>query len=159
MGNTYPAAPSSDRHVVHAATLWAGGAATAVVAALIALVGLLVVREIFDTPVVYPPDDGPLGSQTTALMVYAAVAALLATALAHVLMLTTPRAMSFFGWIMGLVTVIVTLAPFVMADASRASKIGSSIIYLVIGVAITSLISGVARTARRRAATERRGGA
>jgi Na+/proline symporter len=92
-------------------------------------------------------------------MIYAAVAALLATALAHVLMLTTPRAMSFFGWIMGLVTVIVTLAPFVMADASRASKIGSSIIYLVIGVAITSLISGVARTARRRAATERRGGA
>jgi Na+/proline symporter len=157
MGNTYPAAPSGDRHVVHAATLWAGGAATAVVAALIALVGLLVVREIFDTPVVYPPDDGPLGSQTTALMVYAAIAALLATALAHVLLLTTPRAMSFFGWIMGLVTVIVTLAPFI-TDASRESKIGSSLIYLVIGIAITSLISGVARTARRRAATERRGG-
>jgi Na+/proline symporter len=157
MGNTYPAAPSSDRHVVHAATLWAGGAATAVVAALIALVGLLVVREIFDTPVVYPPDDGPLGSQTTALMVYAAVAALLATALAHVLMLTTPRAMSFFGWIMGLVTVIVTLAPFI-TDASRESKIGSSLIYLVLGVVITSLISGVARTARRRATIDRRGG-
>jgi len=157
MGNTYPAAPSSDRHVVHAATLWAGGAATAVVAALIALVGLLVVREIFDTPVVYPPDDGPLGSQTTALMVYAAIAALLATALAHVLMLTTPRALSFFGWIMGLVTVIVTLAPFI-TDASRESKIGSSLIYLVIGVAITSLISGVARTARRRATNDRRGG-
>ena len=158
MGNTYPAAPSSDRHVVHAATLWAGGAATAVVAALIALVGLLVVREIFDTPVVYPPDDGPLGSQTTALMVYAAVAALLATALAHVLMLTTPRAMSFFGWIMGLVTVIVTLAPFI-TDASRESKIGSSLIYLVLGVVITSLISGVARTARRRATIDRRGSA
>jgi Na+/proline symporter len=157
MGNTNPAAPSSDRHVVHAATLWAGGAATAVVAALIALVGLLVVREIFDTPVVYPPDDGPLGSQTTALMVYAAVAALLATALAHVLMLTTPRAMSFFGWIMGLVTVIVTLAPFI-TDASRESKIGSSLIYLVLGVVITSLISGVARTARRRATIDRRGG-
>jgi Na+/proline symporter len=157
MGDTYPAAPSSDRHVVHAATLWAGGAATAVVAALIALVGLLVVREIFDTPVVYPPDDGPLGSQTTALMVYAAVAALLATALAHVLMLTTPRAMSFFGWIMGLVTVIVTLAPFI-TDASRESKIGSSLIYLVLGVVITSLISGVARTARRRATIDRRGG-
>jgi Na+/proline symporter len=127
------------------------------VAAIIALVGLLVVREIFDTPVVYPPDDGPLGSQTTALMVYAAVAALLATALAHVLMLTTPRAMSFFGWIMGLVTVIVTLAPFI-TDASRESKIGSSLIYLVLGVVITSLISGVARTARRRATIDRRGG-
>jgi len=157
MSHTSPPAPSGGRSAVHAGTLWAGGAATALVAALIALVGILVVREIFDTPVVYPPDDGPLGSQTTALMVYAAVAALLATALAHVLMLTTPRALSFFGWIMGLVTVIVTLAPFV-TDASRESKIGSALIYLVIGVAITSLISGVARTARRRAATDRRGG-
>ncbi|HET6686710.1 MAG TPA: DUF6069 family protein [Jiangellaceae bacterium] len=155
MSHTSPAAPSGAP--VHAGTLWAGGAATALVAALIALVGILVVRDLFDTPVIYPPDDGLFGSQTTALMVYAAVAALAATALVHVLMLTTPRALSFFGWIMGLLTIVVTLTPFV-TDASMESKIGSALIYLVIGIAITSLISGVARTARRRAATERRGG-
>ena len=155
MSNTHPAAPSSDRAAVHAGTLWAGGAATALVAALIALVGILVVRELFDTPVIYPPDDGALGSQTTALMIYAAIAALAATALAHVLMLTTPRAMSFFGWIMGLLTIAVAIAPFV-TDESMESKIGSAVIYLVIGIAITSLISGVASTARRRAAAEGR---
>jgi hypothetical protein len=66
-------------------------------------------------------------------------------------MLTTPRALSFFGWIMGLLTIVVTLTPFV-TDESMESKIGSALIYLVIGIAITSLISGVARTARRRAA-------
>jgi Family of unknown function (DUF6069) len=158
MSHTSPAAPSGDRSAVHAGTLWAGGAATALVAALIALVGILVVRELFDTPVIYPPDDGFFGSQTTALMIYAAIAALAATALVHVLMLTTPRALSFFGWIMGLLTIAATLAPFI-TDDSTESKIGSAAIYLVIGIAITSLISGVARTARRRAATDRRGGA
>ena len=156
MSHTSPAAPSGNP--VHAGTLWAGGAATALVAALIALVGILVVRELFDTPVIYPPDDGFFGSQTTALMIYAAIAALAATALVHVLMLTTPRALSFFGWIMGLLTIAATLAPFI-TDDSTESKIGSAAIYLVIGIAITSLISGVARTARRRAATDRRGGA
>ena len=80
----------------------------------------------------------------------AGVAARGATALVHVLMLTTPRALSFFGWIMGLLTIVVTLTPFV-TDESMESKIGSALIYLVIGIAITSLISGVARTARRRA--------
>jgi Family of unknown function (DUF6069) len=156
MSHTSPAAPSGNP--VHAGTLWAGGAATALVAALIALVGILVVRELFDTPVIYPPDDGFFGSQTTALMIYAAIGALAATALVHVLMLTTPRALSFFGWIMGLLTIAATLAPFI-TDDSTESKIGSAAIYLVIGIAITSLISGVARTARRRAATDRRGGA
>lgn len=44
-----PATPA-----VNAKRLWAGGAATALVAALAAVVGLLIVRGILDTPVITP---------------------------------------------------------------------------------------------------------
>jgi len=38
--------------------LWAGGAATAVVAALIALAGILVCRWLFGIPILSPRRDG-----------------------------------------------------------------------------------------------------
>ena len=44
-----PAAPTVD-----AKRLWAGGAATALVAALAAVVGLLIVRGLLDIPVITP---------------------------------------------------------------------------------------------------------
>ena len=68
--------------------LWAGGIATAVVAALIAFLGDLVARALFDITVFVP---GRSGAGTLSLCLWAAGAALAATGLAHVLVLTTPR--------------------------------------------------------------------
>jgi hypothetical protein len=139
---------------VHAPTLWAGGAATALVAALVVLVGLVIVRDLLDVTV-YPTGGGLLGSQTPSLMLYAAVVALAATALLHGLLISTPRALSFFSWIMGLLTILAAIAPFAI-DTSWASRVGSAAIYVVTGVAITSLLSGVASSARRRGTSGRR---
>src|SRR5215472_5070258 len=71
---------------VDARTLWAGGAATAVVAGLIALVGVLVCRWLFNVPILAPKHEGAYGNaHTTTLILLSALAALVATLLAHLL--------------------------------------------------------------------------
>ena len=97
-----------------------------------------------------PRAAGSLGSSTTA--VYAAVAgagALLATGLLHVLMLETPQPVTFFFvWITGLADVIVVAAPFGQ-PAPQASKVFTAVINLVAGMAVISLLCGVALGAVR----------
>src|SRR5208282_4292616 len=102
---------SSDRSV-DARTLWSGGAATAVVAALIALVGILICRWLFNIPILAPRQDGAWGDAATAeYAVAAAAAALVATAIMHLLLLATPRPRLFFTWIIALATVIAVVFP------------------------------------------------
>jgi Family of unknown function (DUF6069) len=136
---------------VDAKTLWSGGAATAVVAALIALVGILICRWLFNVPILAPRQDGAWGDVATAeYAAAAAAAALAATAIMHLLMLTTPRPRLFFAWIIGLATLIAVLFPF-STSAPVSQKVATAIINLVLGCAIGSLISGVAaRSIRRR---------
>ena len=54
------------RQPVDAARLWTGGLATAVVAGLVALVGVLIARGLFDIPVLAPAGEGALGNSNTA---------------------------------------------------------------------------------------------
>ncbi|SDK55715.1 hypothetical protein SAMN05428985_104488 [Nocardioides sp. YR527] len=132
---------------VNAGRLWAGGAAAAVVAALLAVAGIVIARGIFDIPILAPEGDGVWGDASTWwYAVWAAVAGLLATAVAHVLLLTTPQPRTFFGWIVGLATVIAALWPFT-SDAGLDTKLVTMLINLVIGIAIGSLVSNVARSA------------
>ena len=134
---------------VDAARLWTGGLATALVAALVAVVGVLIVRGLFDVPVLAPTREGVLGGTSTArLAILAAVAALLATGLMHLLLVSTPRPFRFFTWIVSLLTVVAVLAPF-MTDATLATQVATAAIGLVIGMAIGSLVSGAARSAIR----------
>jgi membrane associated rhomboid family serine protease len=134
---------------VDAARLWTGGLATALVAALVAVVGVLIARGLFDVPVLAPEGEGALGNSSTArLAILAAVAALLATALLHLLLLSTPRPFRFFTWIISLLTLVAVLAPF-MTDAKLATKVATAAIGLVIGMAIGSLVSGAGRSAIR----------
>jgi uncharacterized protein DUF6069 len=135
---------SSERPKVDAGRLWPGGIATAIVAGLIALVGVLVARWLFGIPLLAPKQDGYYGdAHTTGLVLSAAGAALLATGLAHLLLLSTPRPMTFFGWIIGLATVLAVLLPF-STSAPLTAKIATGAVDLVLGVAIGTLISGVA---------------
>ena len=104
---------SSSGRTVDARQLWSGGAATAVVAALIALGGILVCRWLFDIPVLAPRQDGAWGDASTAgYAIAAAAAALVATAIMHLLLIATPRPQMFFTWIIGLATVIAVVYPF-----------------------------------------------
>jgi hypothetical protein len=142
--------PPRSRPVVDARQLWAGGVATAVVAALIALVGVVVCRWLFNIPILSPPENGAYGdAHTTGLMLGAAVAALAATGIAHLLLASVPRPMAFFSWIVALATLVVVVYPF-STTAPLAGKIATAAVDLVIGIAIGSLINGAgARSVRR----------
>ncbi|WP_338701871.1 DUF6069 family protein [Streptomyces sp. Q6] len=145
----YPPEPPAEPRV-DAGRLWAGGVMTAVVAALTAVVALLLVRGVLGIPVFAPEGDGVMGDATTGtLAVGSAVAALAATGLLHLLIVATPRPERFFSWIVGLATAILVLLPFT-TGASLAAKFGTAAVYLLIGVAIGSLLSSVARSAVRR---------
>ena len=98
---------------VDAGKLWAGGLATAVVAALIAVVGIVIARGIFHIPVLAPNRSGTWGDADTVTYALAAFGVgLFATALMHILLLATPSPFTFFGWILGLSTLVAALAPF-----------------------------------------------
>jgi hypothetical protein len=145
----YQPVTTPPRPIVNGGRLWAGGAATALVAALIAIVGILLTRGIFDVPILAPKGDGVWGDASTGWYAFGAgVMALVATGLMHVLLLTTPRPMLFFAWVVGLATVGAMLAPFV-TDASLASRLCTATLNLVLGAAIGSLVTGTARTAIR----------
>ena len=135
---------------VDARALWSGGVATAVVAALIALVGILVCRWLFNVPILSPRREGAWGNASTVGYVFAAAAcALAATALMHLLLISTPYPRVFFGWIIGLATLVAVVFPF-STTAPTSQKIATGFINLVLGVAIGTLIAEVSRRASRR---------
>lgn len=137
--------PTSRRPDVDAGKLWAGGVATAVVAALIAIVGIVIARGIFHIAVLAPKRSGTWGNANT--VTYALVAfaiGVLATALMHLLLLYTPAPFTFFGWILGLATLVGALAPFA-SNADTASKVSTAIINAIIGIATWSLLASTGR--------------
>jgi Family of unknown function (DUF6069) len=134
---------------LNAGLLWAGGVGTAVVAGLIVVVGVLVVRGILDVALLAPSSAAAYGDRdTTTYALYAAGAALLATALLHVLLAFMPSPVQFFGWIAGLVTVAATLLPFTRG-ARMDTMVATAAINLVVGLAILSLLSSVAAMSMR----------
>ena len=138
-----PVAPAPGRGpVVVAGRLWAGGVATGLVAALVAVVGVLLCSSALDVKLV----PGPLLSISDSLAlnyaITAFVLALLATGAAHLLSITTPRPRVFFGWLVGLATVASMVMPFT-SEGSLAGKISTAVINLAIGIAIGTLLSAV----------------
>jgi Family of unknown function (DUF6069) len=146
-----PPEPPEPTRWIEPGPLWAGGVATAVVAALIALAGILIARWLFIIPILAPKRDGAWGDASTGMYVLSAAgAALVATALMHLLLLTTPRPQVFFGWIIGLATIVAVVFPF-STTASVAQKAATALVNLVLGFAIGTLLGSVAgRTVRRR---------
>jgi hypothetical protein len=124
--------------------------ATAIVAALIALVGILVARWLFTIPILAPRRDGAWGDASTAgYVLSAAGAALVATAIMHLLLLTTPRPQVFFGWIIGLATIVAVVFPF-STTAPVDQKAATALVNLILGIAIWTLTLQVAGRAVRR---------
>jgi hypothetical protein len=136
---------SSDRPVVDAGKLWAGGVATAVVAALVAVVGIMIARGVLDVYVFAPKDEGAWeAASAVPYALAAALGALLATALMHALLLSTPRPTMFFGWIMLLVAVIGAAWPFT-TGADLENQIATAVLNVAIVVAIWSLVASSAQ--------------
>jgi hypothetical protein len=150
---TYPASPNDAgpaRARPDPVQFWAGAVATAVVAALIAVVGILICRWTLNIPILAPAGDGAWGNAHTGEYALAAAGvALVAAGLLYLLELGTPQPGMFFGWIMALATLAAVVYPF-SSGAPISQKVATAIVNLVLGVAIGSLLSGVAARAIRR---------
>jgi Family of unknown function (DUF6069) len=150
---TYPASPrnaATNRVRPDSAQFWAGAVATAVVAALIALVGILICRWTLNIPILAPAGDGAWGNAHTAeYALMAALIAIIAAGLLYLLVLGTPQPNMFFDWITGLATLAAVVYPF-STSAALDQKAATAIVNLVLGIAIISLLSAVAARAIRR---------
>jgi len=136
------------QRVVDGGRLWIGGLLAGLVAAGVAILGLLIARGILDIPVLIE-QEGRLVNPTT--WWYATVAflgALVATGLLHVLLRFAPQPYRFFSWIIGLATAIAALLPFT-TGAALDSKVATALINLIIGICIGSIVAGVGRSASR----------
>jgi hypothetical protein len=119
------------------------------VAALIAVVGILVGRGLFGVDVLAPKGAGVWGDASTGWYALgAAMLSLVATGLMHLLLLFTPRPKLFFGWVMTLATVTAMLAPFV-TEEDFGSRFFTAGLNFFLGVAIGTLIAGSAQAAMR----------
>ena len=149
MGQDYvsvdPAGGAAPRLHVDPGRLWAGGAATALVAALAAAVTVLVETVVLDLHPVVPGwllGDGSRATLTTRFALTAAVAGLLATGLLQLLLALVPRPRAFFGWVVALATVAAAVVPFAV-DGSVEDRLATSVVALLTGVLVGSLLSGV----------------
>ena len=139
--------PRSVRWDVDARLLWRGAIAVVLVAVGTTLVGLLVIRDLLDLHVLRRSDAGDLVQASTAwYLVVATLAVIVAIALLHLLLVTTPQPFTFFGWIGGLGVAAATLAPLTF-DATRNSQIATAALHLVVGCVIVGLTSKLGRSA------------
>ena len=123
----------------------AAGLATSIVAALIGVVGILIARGVFSVPVLGPLTNGVWGGAAT--IGYAIVAfacGLLATALMVLLLRTTPSPITYFGWIVGLVTAVAAVIPLTMGSEVTV-KIATALINAAVGTAVGTLTVSAAR--------------
>ena len=125
---------STDRRPgLDATRLWTGGLATAAVAALVGLVGTLVIRVLFEyAPVGASATHAFSTANAGLLCLFAAVAALAATGIAHLLVVSTPDPLSYLGWIIGLSTAAAVVVPLI-GGLPMAAAIAIAVINLVIG--------------------------
>lgn len=139
-----PPAPPR-RNPVDARRLWTGGVATAVVAIGLTIVGFLIIHGLLHLTVLgIWPDGGPVSTPSAAGYAgVAALAALLATAVMHLLLLGVPRPRFFFAWVGVLCTAIWVILPLTV-PASTSAKAATAVLNLVIGVAITAIVHSMA---------------
>ncbi|MEP6649320.1 MAG: DUF6069 family protein [Lapillicoccus sp.] len=136
---------STPRPEVDERRLRAAGLATAIVAALIAVVGVIVARGVFKIPLLGPLDSGVVGGAGTIVYAFAAFGCgLLATGLMFLLLRTTPSPVTYFGWIVGLVTAVTAVIPLTMGS-DFGLKVTTAFINAAIGIALGTLTVSAAR--------------
>ena len=127
--------PPAREVAVSTRRLWAGGGAAGV-----GVVGVLFVRGVLNIPILSA--KGGLVNQAMAVVpLSAGLAALAATALLHLLLVTTPRPVAFFGAICAIVIAIVVLQVF-LAGGTMEDQVAAAMLYVVIGITVISLLAG-----------------
>jgi predicted outer membrane lipoprotein len=115
----------------------------------VAAVGYLFVRGVLDIPMLSARPNGKVvESSLVSYVVFAFAAGLVATGLAHALLLTTPRPRIFFGWIIGLATAAAFLVPMAL-DQSLASRLATAVVNMIIGITIGALVGTAVGASRR----------
>jgi hypothetical protein len=128
--------------------LWTGGVVGAVIVSGLAIVGLLVVCGMLHYPLL--SIRGSDAVRHASMLGYAAgagLAALLATAAMHFLLVTTPRPRWFFGWLAGVGTAIMVLLPLGLAQELPA-RLATATVNLVLGLAIVGVVRNTAASLR-----------
>ncbi|MEU1617585.1 hypothetical protein ABZ479_09810 [Streptomyces sp. NPDC005722] len=139
-----------DHRRLHAWRLWGVGAATAVLAGLLAKTGITVAQRFLLLPLFAPEGYGLWrDAAATAYVLGAALVALAATLLLRVLLASTPRAMLFFGWIMTALTFFAVVVPLAVHRSNE--MLAACVVNLFIGLIVTSLLASAARWALTRA--------
>jgi hypothetical protein len=135
-----------DVRPVNDGLLWTGGIATAMVATLVTLTGVVVARGILSIPLVLPAATGGWREIGPGTYLVTLAGTLIATALLHGLLLVAPEPFLFFGWTMALMCVVVGLLP-LAAHAPVPSEVFSGAVNVAVCVAIWSLLAAVGRVA------------
>ncbi|NRQ36401.1 hypothetical protein HII36_31880 [Nonomuraea sp. NN258] len=129
--------------------LWGGGLATALVAALVAWVCVLVTAVFPHAEVLTPESRGHTDVSGTLLYVFCAgMGALAATLILQIMVMLTPRPLAYFGWITGLVTAAFCVLPFTV-EARAADQVATGLANLFVGLVILTLLPKVGHTAVR----------
>lgn len=136
--------PTTTRTVIRQGWYWGGAVATAIVASLVGVVGVLVFSDIVGIPILPPADVLGTGSDQIRYVPVAVGGTVIAAIGLYVLLVATPRPTDFFAWIMGLVTVVVALLPFTVNDATLASQLATGATNLLVSLAIWTLLASVA---------------
>src|SRR5689334_12880166 len=130
---------------VEAGRFWQGTLFAAVVAALTAFVGLLIIRGLLDLPVLRRGDGGEVRQAATVwYLVVSMLGALAAGALLYLLLLYAPRPWTFYAWIAGLAIVAITLLPLTF-DAPASSRLATGCLHLVVGTIVAVFVQTVGR--------------
>jgi hypothetical protein len=133
---------------IDAGRLWAAGGATAVVAALVSTVGILIARGLLHVAIFAPKGDGVWGNANTITYAIGSGAlALIATGVLHFLLQTTPQATVFFGWIMVLLTAVAVVIP-LTAIGANTEMVATTVLDLLLGLITTTLLINAASGAR-----------
>ncbi|TYB70126.1 hypothetical protein FXF51_03325 [Nonomuraea sp. PA05] len=136
-----PASPPPP--VIDMRRLWGGGLATALVAALVAWVAVLIARAVFHAELLTPESRGlTRASGTTLYVISAGAGALIATLILLLMVALTPRPLAYFGWIIGLITVACAVLPFTV-DAPLLDQLLTGFANLAVGLVILTLLPKV----------------
>jgi hypothetical protein len=137
---------SSDRSggVVDVRRLWTGGLVTAVIVCGLGIAAFLLVHGMLNIPLLGLRGDGAAADASmVGYATGAALAALLATAAMHFLLVTSPRPRWFFQWLAGVGTAIAVLVPLALAGELGA-RCATATINLILGLAIIALVRSTA---------------
>ncbi|GAB3920181.1 hypothetical protein GCM10011575_35240 [Microlunatus endophyticus] len=145
-GRTGP--PIGMRLRVDPVRIWVGGVATAIVAAAISWAGVVAARTIFAVPSVNRLGGGEVDIHANALAAATALFALVATALLHLLLVSTTQARRYFAWIVGLF-VVGMIVEEMLVHSGWLPGLLTSAVYLIAGGVVAVMLSGIGRAAIR----------